>query len=185
MAPPLPPPKPKGELVWVHSLGMLFVPKDYKHETRLADFRPIFQKKHELCTVTPYDMRDDKHANVSVPLTPGRAFNVNAYMWIGPRTCFTVCIDQLKSMRGNMFLGAQGASLVLEHMHSQMITRRPYVSLDEYQRLAHCEGSFRGYGAAAIMRGDDRENCWNFFFNEVNAMMSGLEFVLCFKNPRA
>jgi hypothetical protein len=180
MEPPQPP-EPKGSLEWIQNLGMLEVPDGYVHETRLDDFCAAHDE-HRKFTWTGRDLSSKKNSKASVQLKPGQVFWVDAYMWFGPRTTLRPFIDLLKGMKA-LFLGAHGASLVLELMSKEMIRDRSYCSLDECECLPRCDGSFCGLGVAAASTNEYGE--WHFGVHQLDAIINPrVNLILRFSDPR-
>ena len=180
MEPPKPP-EPKGSLEWIHSLGFLKIPDDYVHETRLDSFCAT-RREHCRSMWTGSDLSSQKNKKASVQLKPGQAFLVDAYMWFGPQTTLEPFIELLRGMR-SFFLGAHGASLVLELMNEEMIRDRSYCSLDEPECLPRCDGSFCGSGVAAAST--NRWGEWYFGVHQLNAIINPrVSLILRFSDPR-
>lgn len=177
--PPKPPPPPKGQLILVQMLGHLKVPDSYTHATRITDFKKVFTSRGKAPGGRyPSDLTDSKHSKVTTKARPGDVFDVLAFTSSSPELHMMECAEKLKERRGNVFLGAQGASLVLELKTQELIRRNMYISLDEASALPYCEGHFCGHGVSYIRNDGDYE--WNFDVIQP-CKLQQMEFVLAFE----
>ncbi|MFH1473224.1 MAG: hypothetical protein ABIF06_02330 [bacterium] len=141
------------KFVLLADLGIITVPEDYEHETRLADFRRAHGKKFYSFNDA---LTDTNFSNPSRVLKPGDRLAVTAYKQIMSGT--TTSEERMTFLRsqGSVFTGAQGASLVFEQKRDRLPKGYWYASFDEPERFwvdadgyhrvprvdAHSDGAF-------------------------------------------
>jgi len=149
----------------------LKVPDDYDHASRLNTF---FQNhEHEL---SGYDRRitDDNFAQVSTHLTPGQELLVKIFQ-INKQITHEECLSFLRQQKA-ILVGAQGASLVLEHNKENLPDDMCILSLDKvdtlYQDhegdhcvpyLERCENNIWGFGLGYAEHDWHDDNCFLCF----------------------
>ncbi len=159
-------------------LGVITVPSNYRHHTRLSDFfrrnRSRFKYVKDMFQeVTP-----------SVVLLPGERFLVTAYGGVlgsvQPRECLAFLM-----LTGGVGVGAEGASLVLEQLGSELAYGGSYLTFDELDRLpifALEERRVSSIGKAQIAT--ERNLGWIFGFSPYHQGVREGEFLLCFRRYR-
>ncbi len=117
------------------SLGIARVPHGHNSRTHLADFR----QKYPMYGNFPGNgghVTDKNYPNPSHVLQSGEWFNVEAYhcsedIWsLGSKQ-----LEYLKSLPGNVFLGAQGLVLVFDQIRERLLKGYSYLSHDIPDRL--------------------------------------------------
>lgn len=106
------------------------VPKGYRHDTRLRDFR---SKHYQEFYYYNGDITDSNFANVSTKLAPGKQLTVKVF-GIKELVSSEDCLTFLKG-QGSLLVGAQGLSLVYEQAKDKLPKGRYHVSFDEKDAL--------------------------------------------------
>lgn len=114
-------------------LGYITVPDDYDHATCLAVFR---ENNHE-----KFDGYNDSISDVNFPsptriLKPGDKIRVRVFRQsVSGTTTSKERMDFLRKQKGNVFVGAQGASHAFEQKRDQLPKGYWYASFDEKDAL--------------------------------------------------
>ena len=132
------PVEPAEKFAVLADLGIITVPNDYNHATRLATFLKMNRKKF-------YDVNKNiTDANFSRPsriLKPGAKIRVRAFKQIVDGT--TTSEERMAFLAAHkmaVYTGAQGASLVFEQKRGQLPKGYWYASFDEKDALPFLGG---------------------------------------------
>lgn len=173
---PKPAPRPKlpvEKFALLADLGVITVPKDYDHATRLGSFVEAYRKKFYYYNDAIMDVNFPAPSRV---LKPGDRLHVRAWKQIvRGRTTSAERMEFCRGQDGNVWTGAQGASLVWEEKRDELPKGYWYASLDEPDRLwEDADGNRRVPDVGAYSSGD-----FNFFlgsferdWRECNAFFS-------------
>jgi len=172
---PAPPVEEVDKFALLADLGIITVPADYNHPTRLATFRQQNRKKFYSYNDA---ITDANFPNPSRRLRPGDKLRVSAFKQIVPGT--TSSLERMAFLKSQkaVYVGAQGASLVFEQKRDQMLKDKWYTSFDEENRLWRVAvGSPRVPSVFADSDGDFYFNLGRFGgpWDDVNAF-------LCFRD---
>jgi hypothetical protein len=109
-------------------LGIITVPDNYVHETRLASFK---KENCERFLFYDKDIIDENFAKVTTKLVPGQKLHVKVFKQIVSGT--TTSEERLAFLKTQnaVLVGAQGASLVFEQKREDLPEHYGYISLDE------------------------------------------------------
>lgn len=154
-------------------LGIITVPSDYVHGTRLGTFMKENRKKF-------YGVNDnitDKNfPNPTRILKPGDRLHVRAYQQIVPGTTTSEERLAFLATQKAIHTGAQGASLVFEQKRDQLPKGRWYASFDEPNRLWKDAGGRHG-----VPRVDaDSDGDFNWSLGCFERVWDGSHAFLCF-----
>jgi hypothetical protein len=154
-------------------LGIITVPDDYVHATRLARFMERNRKRF-------YGINDDiTDANFSNPsriLKPGDKLRVRAFQQIvGGTTTSEERLAFLATQKA-IHTGAQGASLVFEQKRDQLPKGKWYASFDEKERL--WEDADGGRWVPYVIADEDGD--WYCFLGSFEKVWDRLCVFLCF-----
>ncbi len=138
---PVAAPAPKFALL--ADLGIITVPADYDHATRLAKFKVRHQEgKKKSFTFYNNAITDDNFAIPSRILFPGDKLRVRAFMQTDyGRTTSEERMAYLVSQKMDVYTGAQGASLVFDQKRKKLLRNKWYSSFDEAVRLPLVDGT--------------------------------------------
>lgn len=123
---------PAEKFGFLADLGIITVPKDYVHETRLATF--LKQNRKKFYGVND-NITDVNFSNPSRILKPGDQFRVRAFKQIVDGTTTSEERLAFLATQRAVLTGEQGASLVLEEKRDQLPKGYWYSSFDEKERL--------------------------------------------------
>lgn len=138
-------------------LGIITVPDDYVHGTCLESF---FKKNGRKLYDFNKNITDANFPNPSRILKPGDKLRVRAFHQIvSGSTTSKERMEFLEKQQEDVYVGAQGASLVFEQKRDQLLKGKWYASFDKEDRLwkdsdglrrvplvdAHSGGGFRVY----------------------------------------
>ena len=154
-------------------LGIITVPKDYVHNTRLASFEKENRKKFYYWN----DAITDKNFNkATTKLVAGRKFRVKIFKQIvGGTTTSEERLAFLKTQNA-ILVGAQGASLVFEQKREDLPKGYWYVSFDEKEALwKDADGYHR---VPCLLRRSDGD--WNFGLGGFGGVWGDDDCLLCF-----
>jgi hypothetical protein len=154
-------------------LGIITVPKDYVHETRLVSFEKENRKKF-------YGYNDaitDKNfGKATTKLVPGRKFRVKAFKQIvGGSTTSEERLAFLKTQNA-ILTGAQGASLVFEQKREDLPKGFWYCSFDEKEAL--WEDADGDHGVPCLGRSSG--GGWDFSLGYFGGVWDDDGCLLCF-----
>ena len=126
-------------------LGIITVPEDYDHSTRLAEFR-----HNNYYKFYSYDhtITDANFGNPTRILKPGDKLWVRAFKQIVPGTTTSEERMAFLATQEAIHTGAQGLSLVFEQKRDQLPKGKSYVSFDEPDRLWQDAGG--DYGVPSV-----------------------------------
>ncbi|MEK7150673.1 MAG: hypothetical protein AAB783_00535 [Patescibacteria group bacterium] len=113
-------------------LGIITVPDDYDHATRLSSFGRKNRKKFYYYNDA---ITDANFPNPSRILKPGEKFRVRAFKQIVPGTTTSEERIAFLATQGAIHTGAQGVSLVFDQKRDQLAKGYWYASFDEPKRL--------------------------------------------------
>jgi hypothetical protein len=127
-------------------IGIITVPDDYVHESRLTTFE---MEEYLDMNLHNTDISDANFQNPSRILKPGDRLHVRALAQVAGESASSDECMVFLSRLGAVYPGAQGASLVFEQKRQQLPKGRWYTSLDrkEYLWNAHA----RGHGVPCII----------------------------------
>ena len=136
-------------------LGIITVPAGYIHGTCLSTFH---KNNREKFSGYNENITDETFSHPSRILMPGDKLNVRAFHQIVPGTTTSVeRMNFLKKQKGNVYAGAQGASLVFEQKRDQLSKGKWYASFDEAKNLwVDSDGDHRVAAVGAYSDGDFR-----------------------------
>lgn len=123
---------PAEKFSLLRDLGIITVPEDYVHSTRLGRFMEENRKK--LYGVND-NTTDANFPNPTRILKPGDKLWVRAYQQIVPGTTTSEERMAFLATQKAVHTGAQGASLVFEQKRDQLPKGKWYASFDEVDRL--------------------------------------------------
>lgn len=134
-------------------LGTIVVPKDYDHATALASFK---EQNRDKFYYYNDDINDANFPNPSRILKAGDRLMVHAYHQIvSGLTTSAERMAFLSLLQGNVYPGAQGASLVFEQKRAELLRRKWYASFDEADHLwLNAAGRHRGPHVRVDLVGD-------------------------------
>jgi hypothetical protein len=113
-------------------LGILTVPEDYDHATRLTTFSKLNRKNFYYYND---EITDRNFPNPTRVLSPGDELRVRAFKQVvGGKTTSEERLAFLATQKA-IHTGAQGASLVFEKMRYQLPKGKWYASFDDKDRL--------------------------------------------------
>lgn len=114
-------------------LGVITVPDNYVHGTCLSTF---FEENGEMFYNYNKNITDANFPNPSRILKPGDRLRVRVFHQIVPgSTTSKERMDFLEKQEGNVYTGAQGATLVFEQKRDQLPKGKWYASFDEAGHL--------------------------------------------------
>lgn len=113
-------------------LGIITVPDDYVHETRLTTFGEQNRKKFNYYND---EIIDKNFPNPSRILKPGDRLHVRAFKQAVGGTTTTAERMAFLATQKAIYTGAQGASLVFDQKRDQLPKGKWYASFDEKDRL--------------------------------------------------
>lgn len=113
-------------------LGIITVPDDYVHATRLTTFGEKFSDKFWYFND---DITDEHYPNPSRILKPGDKLWVRAFKQVVDGTTTSEDRMAFLATQRAVHTGAQGASLVFEQKRAQLPKGKWYASFDEKKRL--------------------------------------------------
>lgn len=168
---------PSDKFTLLVDLGIITVPDDYNHASRLTTFAAQNREKF-----TRYDeiISDANFPNPSRILKPGdklwaRVFQVTTSFAFATSA---ECMSFLASKKA-IYTGAQGASLVFEQKRGQLRENTLYLSFDEPDRLYHHDTDYY----CLLMVGVNQYSSGDFMFrilNLANDWAGGRSCILCF-----
>lgn len=120
-------------------LGVIVVPDDYDHATRLAMFKERYYD--EFCNYSDA-ITDENFGNPSRILKAGDRLRVRAFRQVVDSTSPEDRLAFLAT-RDAVLTGAQGASLVLEQKRDELPRGKWCTSMDEEDHLPFVEGHHR------------------------------------------
>lgn len=134
-------------------LGIITVPKNYVHGTRLGVF---FKKNGKKLYYYNKSITDANFPNPSRILKPGDKLHVRAFHQIvGGTTTSKERMTFLEKQPGNIYTGAQGVSLVFGQKRDKLPKGKWYASFDEEARLwGDSDGRHGVPGVFAYFDGD-------------------------------
>jgi len=158
-------------------LGIITVPEDYDHSTRLAEFR-----HNNYYKFYSYDhtITDANFGNPTRILKPGDKLWVRAFKQIVPGTTTSEERMAFLATQEAIHTGAQGLSLVFEQKRDQLPKGKSYVSFDEPDRLWQDAGG--DYGVPSVYCHSDGDFNWSHGVFEV--VWDDDSAFLCFCNLR-
>ncbi len=122
----------KPRFVLLKDLGVIVVPKDYEHKTRLKLFKE--KNKEKFFFYSDFIADDDRFDDPAQILKPGDKLHVSVLKQIiSGRTTSDERLMFLKS-KNAILLGVQGVSLVFEQKRDELPKGHWYTSLDEENR---------------------------------------------------
>ncbi len=131
-------------------LGIITVPDDYMHKSRLTTFYGLNQDR--------FLLYQDEITDVNFPypsriLKPGNKFRLRAFREIVPgRTTLNMRLGFLATQKA-IYTGAQGLSLVFDQKRDQLPRAKWYVSFDVKERLLAQDHNYHGVPLLGV-RGD-------------------------------
>lgn len=132
-------------------LGKIKVPADFDHALYLAKF---CKKNYHKFEYYSDGINDTNFSNPSRILKPGDKLHVRAFQQIvGGSTTTEERMDFCRKQPGNIFTGAQGASLVFEQKRNQLPKGKYYVSFDEEDCLPVIDNFHRVLSLSAFLGG--------------------------------
>jgi hypothetical protein len=131
-------------------LGVVEVPKGYRHEVRLAAFARKSRAKLNHCDS---DIADHRFADPSRVLKPGDRLRVRAFRPMSRTVSSEECMAFL-ARQGAVHPGAQGLSLVFEQRRNQMPKGYWYASFDVPHRLPRAAGEAKRQVPVVILHTD-------------------------------
>jgi len=138
---PTAPAEPIEKFALLVDLGIITVPDDYEHPTRLTTFGE--QNKKEFIFYNK-EITDANFPNPSRILKPGDKFHVRAFKQIvGGTTTTSEERMAFLATQNAIHTGAQGASLVFDQKRDQLPKGKWYASFDEKDRLWYAGGRHR------------------------------------------
>lgn len=170
---PVSPVEPTEKFALSVDLGIITVPADYDHVTRLASFdtenRTKFYYYNDAIT-------DPNFSNPSRILKPGDKLRVRAFKQIVPGTTTSEERMAFLATQKAVHTGAQGASLVFEQKRGQLPKGFWYASFDGKDRLWRCaDGYHRVPNVNADSDGD-----FDFCLDGFEGAWYGDDVFLCF-----
>ena len=133
----------------VKDLGMIIVPKEYQHKTRLGHF--WMQNNKKFCNYN--ELITDENFGEATRLIPGQKFGVKIFeQTFSGHTKSEERIEFLRSRKHSVPTGAHGASLVFEQKGEELPKGYWYLSFDEMGKLGKICGD---YGVPAIRASSD------------------------------
>ena len=124
--------EPTEKFALLKDFGIITVPDDYDHATRLATF--LEQNSKKFYGVND-DITDEHFPNPSRILKPGDKLRVSAFKQIVSGTTTSEERMVFLEKQGAVYTGAQGASLVFDQKRDQLPKGKWYCSFDEKNRL--------------------------------------------------
>lgn len=160
----VPPAETTEKFALLVDLGIITVPDDYDHASRLKMF--IKQNRKKFCYYND-DITDKNFPNPTRILKPGDKLRVRAFKQvIGGTTTSEERMTFLATKKA-VHTGAQGISLVFEQKRDQLPKDKWYASFDEPDRLLYADGYRRVPGVRCVSDGDfdfdlgGFEDVWN------------------------
>lgn len=129
---PTAPAEPTKKFALFADLGIIRVPDDYNHATRLKTF--YRQNRKKLCYYND-DITDKNFPNPTRVLKPGEKFRVRAFKQVVGGTTTSEERMAFLATQKAIHVGAQGASLVFDQKRDQLPKGKLYASFDEKDRL--------------------------------------------------
>ena len=118
-------------------LGIITVPDDYEHPTRLTTFDK--QNRQKFNYYNP-NITEANFPNPSRILKPGDKFHVRAFKQVVLGTTSSEARMAFLANQNAVLTGAQGASLVFDQKRDQLPKGKWYASFDEKNRLWYADG---------------------------------------------
>ncbi len=132
--------KPTERFALLVDLGVITVPAGYMHGMCLSTFHKNNRKK--FCGYND-NITDKNFPHPSRILKPGDKLRVRAYQQIvSGTTTSEERMAFLEKQKGNVYTGAQGASLVFEQKRNQLPKGKWYISFDEAENLWEDSGGY-------------------------------------------
>ncbi len=129
---PAPSPESTEKFALLVDLGIITVPDDYDHASRLKTFGKQNRKKLYYYND---DITDTNFPNPTRVLKPGDKLRVQAFQQIVDGTTTSEERMALLATQKAVHVGAQGASLVFDQKRDQLPKGKWYASFDEKDRL--------------------------------------------------
>lgn len=124
---------PTGKFGLLADLGYITVPESYDHATCLAVFK---EKNRKNFGYYNNSITDANFPNPTRVLKPGNKLRVRAFKQVvSGRTTSEERMDFLRKQKGNVFVGAQGATHAFEQKRGQLPKGYGYASFDEKDAL--------------------------------------------------
>jgi len=144
-------------------LGIITVPENYVHGTYLGAF---FKENGKKLYDYNKNITDVNFPNPSRVLKPGDKLRVRAFHQIvSGRTTSQERMAFLEKQEGNIYTGAQGASLVFEQKRDQLPKGKWYASFDKAARL--WKGSDGNHRVPDVLAYSDGDFCVGLSYLEV------------------
>lgn len=165
------------EFELAQDLGVITVPKSYRHSTRLDDFLRRNQNRFK------YAKDMFRQVAPSTVLHPNEQFAVAAYRSryasgpMPPQECLTFI-----ELLGGVGVGAEGASLVLEQLWGELYTDQRYLTFDDPDHLSIFALDERRVSVIkASMNIENPARTWSFGFSPYRDGLCEGELLLCFR----
>ncbi len=143
-------PEQKAKFGFVKDLGVVVVPKGYKHPTALGSFKEEDYKKFNYYND---NITDEHFPNPTRILKPGDRLRVKIFeQTVSGSTTSEERLAFLKSQKA-ILVGAQGSSLVFKQKRNQLPKGFWYASFDEKERL--WEDSDGGHRVPSVYANSD------------------------------
>ncbi len=167
------PVEPAEKFALLVDLGIITVPNDYDHATRLDKFMKKNRKK--FCDIND-NITDANFPNPTRILKPGDKLRVRAFKQVvGGTTTSEERMTFLATQKA-IHTGAQGASLVFDQKRDQLPKGKWYASFDEKDRLwADADGYHRVPSVYCDSDGD-----FEFILGDFELVWYGVDAFLCF-----
>ena len=166
------PPEPAKFGLFV-DLGIITVPDDYVHNTRLASFSKQNRKKFYYYND---DITDAHFAKATVQLMPGRKLHVKVFKQIVSGTTTSEERMAFLKTQNAVLVGAQGASLVFEQKREDLPKGFWYSSFDKKEALwEDADGDRR---VPSVYR--DSDGGWSFDLGCFEGVWRDGSCLLCF-----